>query len=107
MPEKTLWRVDIHSQGLEVASSLTDLIHERLRAALCGLECPVVRAHVRLYAETGGCTCYIRVDLSPGGGFARGDSGEGARQAVDRASARVRAAAVAHVGTASAMPRRR
>jgi hypothetical protein len=107
MPETTLWRLDIHSQGLEAASSLTDLIHERLRAALTGLERQVVHAHVRLYAAAAGCTCYMRVDLSPSGGFARGDSGEDARQAIDRASARLRAAAVEHVWSASIMPRRR
>lgn len=90
----TLWKVDIHSPGLEVAGHLTDLIQERVRASLGELARGVVRLHVRLYREVGGCTCYIRVDLAPCGGFARGDFGQDEGQAVDRALERIRTAAM-------------
>jgi hypothetical protein len=71
----TLWKVDIQSQGLDVASRLADLIDERLKSALAGIERQAVRLHIRLYSEAGGCTGWIRFDLSAIGGFARGDSG--------------------------------
>ena len=90
----TLWKVYIHSPGLEVAGHLADLIQEPLTASLLGLARRVVCVHVRLYREAGGCTCYIRVDLSPSGGFARGDFDQAEGHAVERASERIRAAAM-------------
>jgi hypothetical protein len=90
-------KVDIHARGIEITTQLAGLIDEQLKGALAGLERRVVGVHIRLYGEPTGCTCYIRIDLSPSGGFARGDSGEHARQAVERASERIRSVAMAYV----------
>jgi hypothetical protein len=98
-PEEATMRskVDIHARGIEVTTQLAGLIDEQLKGALAGMERRVVGVHIRLYGEPAGCTCYIRIDLAPSGGFARGDSGDHPRQAVERASERIRAVAMAYV----------
>jgi hypothetical protein len=94
MPQASSWKLDIHSQGLRVEGQLTDFIHQQLQVAFGGLERRVVRAHTRLHGGPAGCTCYMRVELAGTAGLARGASGEDARRAVVRASARLRSALV-------------
>ncbi|HET7294507.1 MAG TPA: hypothetical protein VFM88_18930 [Vicinamibacteria bacterium] len=92
---KASWRTDVHAHGVQVSESLAGVIDDRLQAALAGLESRVHRVHLRLYGGPGwasGCTCYIRVDLLPSGGLARGDSAADVDQAVAVASVRVGAA---------------
>ena len=88
------WKLDVHSQGLKVERKLMEFIHEQVEVALVGLERRVVRVHTRLYGGPDGCTCYMRVEVPCTDGVARGDSGEDARRAVVRASARLRSALV-------------
>jgi len=94
MREATSWQLDVHSQGLQVDGQLMNFIHEQLQVALVGLERQVVRVHTRLYGAPDGCICYMRVEVPCTEGVARGDSGEDARGAVVRASARLRSALV-------------
>jgi hypothetical protein len=44
---------DIYTQGLEVERPLAELIDEKVRLALAGLERRVLRVHLRLYGGQG------------------------------------------------------
>ena len=106
-PGETSWKLDIYSQGIEVAGRLAESIDGQVRIALAGLGRRVLRVHVRLYGMAGGCVCYIRVDMAIRTGFARGDSADDAAGAARRACARIGAVAAALSGDSSLTPNER
>jgi hypothetical protein len=89
---RTMWRIDINGQGVEITNGLRCLVEDDLRAVLQPYGSRVAFAHVRLWepiAGDGPATCYIRVDLRPSGGVALGATAEDVPKAVRQASARI------------------
>jgi len=83
----------MHSQAVELDGALRTSIEQQILRALAGLGPRIGHVHVRLYGEAGGvCTCYVRVDLLPGGGVAAGETAGDVATAVARAMDRIGAA---------------
>jgi uncharacterized protein (DUF1786 family) len=85
----------MHSQAVELDGPLRTSIEQQILRALSGLGPRIGHVHVRLYGEAGGggvCTCYVRVDLLPGGGVAAGETAGDVATAVARAMDRIGAA---------------
>ena len=90
-----MWKTTMHSQAVELDGPFRTSIEEQLQRALAGLGRRIGHVHVRLYGEAGGegvCTCYVRVDLLPGGGVALGETAGDPATAVTRAVLRIGAA---------------
>ena len=86
------WKTTMHSQAVELDGPLRTSIEQQVLHALAGLGPSIGHVHVRLYGEAGGegvCTCYVRVDLLPGGGVALGETAGDPGTAVTRAVQRV------------------
>ena len=82
----------MHSQAVELDGPLRTSIEQEVARALSGLGSRVGHVHVRLYGEAGDegvCTCYVRVDLLPGGGVALGETAGDPATAVARAVQRI------------------
>jgi len=90
--EASKWKTTMHSQAVELDGRLRTSIEEQIVRALAGLGATIGHVHVRLYGEAGGagvCTCYVRIDLLPGGGVALGETAGDPVTAVARAVERV------------------
>lgn len=87
-----VWKTTMHSQAVELDGPLRTSIEQHMLRALAGLGPRIGHVHVRLYGEGGGagvCTCYVRVDLLPGGGVALGETAGDPATAVARAVERI------------------
>lgn len=87
-----MWKTTMHSQAVELDGPLRTSIEQQVLRALAGLGLRIGHVHVRLYGEAGGegvCTCYVRVDLLPGGGVALGETAGDPATAVARAVERI------------------
>jgi hypothetical protein len=85
-------KTTMHSQAVELDGRLRTSIEQQVARALAGLGKRIGHVHVRLYGEAGKegvCTCYVRVDLLPGGGVALGETAGDATTAVARAVERI------------------
>ncbi|HZM51659.1 MAG TPA: hypothetical protein VFE68_14240 [Vicinamibacteria bacterium] len=87
-----MWKTTIHVQAVELDGPLRASIEQQIVHALAAGGRRIEHVHVRLYGEAGGagvCTCYVRVDLLPGGGIAAGETAGDVATAVARTMERI------------------
>ena len=89
-----MWSLSIHGHGVEVTHEIAADTQRLLKKALGPLGARVKAVSVRLHRSgdpEAAASCYIRVDLLRGDGFALGDSASEAATAISRTAERLRA----------------
>ncbi len=88
-------RLMVYGHNVEITRELRSYIDAEVQAALRPFGRRIGVVSVRLHQPSdpdAQVSCYIRVDLNPRGGLARGEFGTGPKQAIERATARISAA---------------